>query len=361
MNRRSARRTGFAALFVCVTVSGLRDARAECTVTGVASVSGLRVGPIGPLDLEQSMVATFVGRRATIEGLTPLVFRGETAANAVKVYIRDGAVLRGLVGVARGLRVEVERAERDAVVATLRDDGGLTVRSVRVPCALLEGAPSAGTPSSPPRPSFPEDRRWRGDGTARQEFRCTRGPGNSMGCAPVRGRCSPVGDASVCGYHPRAAQLRVHARPDARSAAVVVEATADISFADDSGNGAWLRVYSRGAQGRDALVVRGWVRRADVRWTQEVPPSFAGVGLGCYGTIGRATILNARVGFVSIAAQTSVFDAAGVEWASTAAPLCARAQQAPNRNVSVELDVSPTRASIVWVVPSAVRWVERCP
>lgn len=361
MNQRSVRWTTLAAALACVVSLATRDAHAQCVVTEVESATGLRIGAVGPLDLDQSMVATFAGRRATVEGVTPLIFRGETNANAVRLYIRHNGVLAGLVGVARGAPVVVERAEGNAVIATLRDDGGLTVRSVRVPCSMLAGTVQNPSQVSAPRPPYAEDRRWQTDATAREEWRCTRSRSGTSACTPVRGRCAAVGDGSVCGYHPRNAQLAVHAQPSAQSASVIIEATGDISFADDSGNRDWLRVYSRGYNGRDTVVVRGWVRRADVRWAQEVPPSASGFSSGCYGRIGGTAALHARVGFVTVAVQTRVFNDAGVEWASTARAVCVRAEQAPNSNVRLELDVSPRHEAVAWVVPTAVRWVERCP
>ncbi len=348
--------------FIAMTSLSARVASAQCSVSGTTAITHLRAGPPEPLSLEQSMVSTFEATVANVEGLAPLAFRGRAPARSVRVFLREATVLDGMVGVARGVAVEVERGERGAVVATLRDGHGLVVRSVRVPCGLLETVSRAQLEAAP-RPAYPEDRRWRSDATAREEYRCTSAGRGQQSCVTVRGRCAAVGDGSVCGYHPIADSLVVHRRPDARSASVIVSATnRDISFADDSGARGWLRVVSRGYDGRDAMVVRGWVRRADVRWAQETPPSAAGIGLGVAGTMGSIAASGARVGLVSLAVATPVLDRAGVAWASTMAPLCVRAEQrTPGANVRVFLPTALTIQSDTNVAHDTASWVDRCP
>jgi hypothetical protein len=361
MARISLQRGVFSAALGIVASLLTRDASAQCAVTGVTSVRGLRVGSVGPLDLEQSMVTTFEGARAMVEGRSPLAFRGVAAPGEVALYLREGALLGALVGAAKGVSVEVERGERDAVIATLRSDNGLVVRSIRFPCALLETTRAREPRASAPRPAFSVDARWRTDGTAREEWRCASDRPGVRACTPIRGRCHAVGDGSVCGYHPRGRSLVLRARPDMRSASVTVEATRDISFADDSGHGEWLRVFSRGSNDREDLVVHGWVRRADVRWSQEVPPSYY-TRVGTIGGIGEVLPVGARSGFVALAAGSAVLSESGVEWARSVAPLCARAvQRTPSEHVRLALAPVVSRHSGAWVAATSARWVDRCP
>jgi hypothetical protein len=361
MARLSLQSSVFSAALGIVASLVTPVASAQCAVAGVTSVRGLRVGSVGPLDLEQSMVTTFVGERAVVEGRSPLAFRGVAAPSEVALYLREGVLLSALVGVAIGVRVEVERGERDAVIATLRGDNGLVVRSIRVACALLDTSRARDPRPAAPRPALAVDRRWRTDATAREEWRCTSGlPGVGV-CTAIRGRCQPVGDGSVCGYHPQRRSLVLRARPDVRSAGVTIEATRDVSFADDSGNREWVRVFSRGSLEREDLVVHGWVRRADVRWSQEVPPSYS-TRIGTIGRIGEVLPAGARSGFAALAAGTAVSSEAGIEWARTVAPLCARAvQRAPFGHVRLALAPVVSRHSGAWVAPTSARWVDRCP
>jgi hypothetical protein len=360
-----------------------RSALAQCTVEGSIELSSMREPSLAAAPITQAMRVTFRGREATVEGTAPLAFRAVIAAQNVRVFIGDGGFTSGLVSASSGAEVRVIDTRGSDVIASIRASDELEARGVLLPCAALSARRATAQRVS--LPEYPASRRWTSDSivnvrphcdargceglvsptpTVRGPFQCT-GRAGSVRCAPSphAGRCQPVGDGSWCGYHPVRASLRIYRAPSARSDSIEVVATRDVSFVDDDGRVGWLRVQSSAFSG-NALVVRGWVRAAHVRWTQEVAPSARNVGLGAYGVItGRARAIGARVGFVVLARETSIEDAAGAAIARVAdAEWCTAAEHPANAtHVRVALPGSSAPSEDARVALREARWVQDCP
>jgi hypothetical protein len=173
------------------------------------------------------------------------------------------------------------------------------------------------------------------------------------------GRCRPIGDGSVCGYHPRGAALTVFAAPsDAPGVSrVSVQATPDIVFEDEDRRGPWLLVRSRSYSG-EVLVARGWVRAADVRWRQETPPHLLG-SPGAVMTGGWGVGGDVRRGHGEITAGSAVQGRTGTRWGTTVGPWCAQVFQWAGQG-RAGVPIPGGGSTMAWVRAEDVRWVERC-
>jgi hypothetical protein len=340
-------------------------AASPCTVQGVVHVSSLDVGAGQPVRVEQQARVTFVGSTAMVEGVEPLAFRRVVTAASVALYLRSPVVLGATVGAARGVRVEVEAVDGPGHVrAKLYASDELSVRGVRLACRWLVTQPREDSFDDAPVPFAPTNRRWMTDSTAVERSVCRAGPTGTQRCDVYRNRCMAISDASVCGYRSVRPTLVVRAAPRDGSPSVIVEATDDISFADEDGNPRWLRVRSRRHDRPDALVVRGWVRRRDVRWSQEVPPSARRPLVATIGTVGVARPLGTRSGFVTLDANVELFAQDQLNsWARITRSYCAAAEQPPGSSL---LAVALPGSSSVgvdrqgWVYASQARWVPSC-
>ncbi len=338
------------------------NAHAQCVFEGVATARIEGSPAAVATSITEAMRVTLSGARATIEGRTPLAFRTVVAASDVELFVADPGVRTTLVGAARGVRARVESVSRDVALVTLSAEDSLEVRGVRLPCTALTTERPTESLRAAAVPAYSANRRWRSSADAHREWRCTERRG-ARGCGEVTipGRCRAIGDGSVCGYHPRRRTLRLFAAASAASESVEAFATADVSFADDDGRPGWLRVISR-VPSRGAVVVRGWVRAADVRWTQEVPPYARSTGIGAVGVAGRLVARSTRYGFVTVERETEVHDERSSPWARVTESWCTRGEQ-PQGSSRVFVDLpgqrhAEPRASI----PSErVRWVDACP
>lgn len=338
------------------------NAHAQCAFEGVTTARIEGSPTAVATTITEAMRVTVSGSHATIEGRTPLAFRTVVAARDVELFVADVGVSTALVGAARGVRARVESVSRDVATVALSAEDSLEVRGVRLPCAALTTERPTESLRAAAVPAYTNNSRWRSSADSRREWRCT-GHRGARGCAEVAvpGRCRAIGDGSVCGYHPRRRALRLFAAPSASSESVEAVATADVSFVDDDGRPGWLRVISRGPT-RGAVVVRGWVRVADVRWTQEVPPFARSVGIGAVGVAGRWVARSTRYGFVTVERDAEVHDERSRPWARVADSWCTRGEQ-PQGSARVLVDLpgqrhAEPRAS---VASERVRWVDACP
>jgi hypothetical protein len=337
-------------------------AHAQCVFEGVATARIDGPPTAVATAITEAMRVTLSGARATIEGRAPLAFRTVVAASDVELFVADPGVRTTLVGAARGVRARVESVSRDVALVTLSAEDSLEVRGVRLPCAALTTERPTESLRAAAAPAYSANRRWRSSADAHREWRCTERRGaRSCGEVTVPGRCRAIGDGSVCGYHPRRRTLRLFAAPSAASESVEVFATADVSFADDDGRPGWLRVISR-VPSRGAVVVRGWARAADVRWTQEVPPYARSMGIGAVGVAGRVVARSTRLGFVTLERDAEVHDERSSPWARVAESWCTRGEQ-PQGSARVWVHLPGQRHATpgASVAAEHVRWVDACP
>lgn len=310
--------------------------------------------------IEQRVRATLRGARATVEGLSPLVFSRSVEAAQLALYIGPAGFANGLVSAAPGARVTVESAENSQAIVTLRshdEADAIELRALRVPCAALTGeAPRDARRAG--EPAYPRNPRWESASDASARFVCTT-RGGATACGPVQRACQAIGDGSQCGYRPRERALRLFASPSAESASIEVTFTERVALRDDDGRPGWLRLSSRG-QRSDGIVVRGWAQRARVRFAQEVPHW---VGRWETGAIaGARALLNARSGLLVIARDTTVRDLQQAPWARVAEPWCTRGMQ-PNGSTRIQV-ILPGASDFdddATVDASSAQWVEACP
>lgn len=362
-----------------------RSAHAQCTVEGTIELRSMRGRSLAPVPITQAMRVTFRGRAATVEGTAPLAFRSVISSQDARVFIGERGFTSGLISVSSGAQVHVIDTRGTDVIATVQSTDELVARAVLIPCAALSATrANTGRASAP---EYPASRRWTSDSIVNAQPRCTargceglvvptptvRGPFQCTGRAgsvrcrpsPHAGRCQPIGDGSWCGYHPVRTALRIYRAASTRSASVEVVATRDVTFVDDDGRPGWLRVQSSDMSG-NALVVRGWVRAADVRWSQEVAPSVRSAGLGTIGVLsGRAHAIGTRVGFVLLDRETSIEDASGATIARVAdavAGWCTHAEHPANAaHVRLALPGRSSPSEDARVAAREARWVQACP
>ncbi|TAK30366.1 MAG: hypothetical protein EPO40_08235 [Myxococcaceae bacterium] len=337
-----------------------RPARAQCTLVGDAVVGAVRVpGAEGPFTLRERARVVLRGAEARVEGVAPIAFEGTAPAGAVTLFLRAPQRIGGVVGIGAGLPFVASRADGPWVIGTVRSPAGLTVGGVSVPCAALTLEAPAAAPEAAPVPEHRANPRWIPHTTAREVFRCTE-RGGARGCATVNlGRCQPIGDGSVCGYHPSGGALTVFAAPSDRPGVrrVRVRATRDIVFADEDRRGPWLLLRSRSYSG-EVLVVRGWVRASEVRWRQETPPhllsSPGGVTTAGWGVAG-----DVRRGYGEITPGSAVMSRDGTRWGATAGPWCAQVFQWEGQ-ATLAVPIPGAAPAMARVRPEDVRWVDRC-
>jgi hypothetical protein len=336
------------------------SARAQCVVEGLTAIDSLGIGH-APAPLVQPMRVTLTGAVATLEGTAPLVFRREVPASQVRLYLAGPFAWAGVLAASRGVSVTVEAGDAHSVTATLRAGDALAARRVSVPCASLatQWGPalnaSEGLAAAPRTP-------WVSRSVLVYETRCTQRNG-AVSCAEEvspRSRCRPRNDASLCGYHPAGATLRVFV--EARADAPFIELTAnrDVVFVDEDGRRGWFLLRSRGLV--RGLAVRGWVRAQDVRWAQEVLLSARRRSVVA-SRPGRSVRARARRGAVTLAAGTALVDAAGVTFAHVgAAPFCTHAELPPGAaRAFVTLPGMGEVDEGAQVDASQVTWVDACP
>jgi len=337
-----------------------RSARAQCPLVGDAVVGAVRVpGADGPLTLRERARVVLRGAVARVEGVAPIAFEGTAPAEAVTLYLRAPQRIGGVVGAGAGLPFVASRSDGPWVVGTVRSPDGLTVGGVSVPCgALTLDAPSS-APAAAPVPEHRADPRWVPHTTARQVFRCT-GRAGVRGCTTVNlGRCQPIGDASVCGYHPPGGAVTVFAAPSEGPGVrrVRVRATRDIVFADEDRRGPWLLVRSRSHSG-EVLVVRGWVRASDVRWSQETPPHLLSSSVGAV-TGGWGVSGDVRRGYGEITPGSAVMWRDGTRWGATAGPWCSQVFEWEGQ-ATLAAPIPGGAPVMARLRPEDVRWVDRC-
>lgn len=339
-----------------------RSALAQCSVEGTIELTSMRAPSLAAARITQAMRVTFRGREALVEGTAPLAFQSVISSQNARVFIGDGGFTSGLLSVSRGAEVRVIDTRGTDVVATIQVSDELVARAVRLPCAALSATPASAQRAS--APEYPASRRRTSDSIFTMQPRCTWRAGSAR-CAPSphAGRCQPIGDASWCGYHPVRTALRIYRAASTRSESIEVVATRDVLFVDDDRRPGWLRVQSSAMSG-DAFVVRGWVRAADVRWSQEVAPSIGTAGLGTIGVLAaRARAIGTRVGFVLLARETPIEDASGATVARVAnAEWCTHAEHPANAtHVRIALPGSSSPSEDARVAVREARWVQACP
>lgn len=349
------------ALMVALVVS-TQTADAECLVEGVTHVHDVRATASrevtdSPMAMSQAMRVSFQGTDALLEGVSPIAFRARVPSHFVALYIGRSGVFSSIVGAAIDTPVEVTQTERDEVTATV-GVGDLRVRGVRIPCASLSTRRHEGVRSAPV-PAFEVNPRWITRSTSQSRTLCRSRGSLGLCSEEYVGRCRPRGDGSECGYHPRGRSLRVFHAGSASARFVDVDATREVLFIDDDGRGPWIRVTSNMVHSTD-IVVRGWVRRADVQWAQEPRAAF---GMGRMDTMGRGVSRSTRGGFIVLAPQTPVLDAQNNAWGSVSGSYCTNAEQvAGSETIGFVLpgrhDGLTPRA---WVRAANARWVQACP
>jgi hypothetical protein len=337
-----------------------RAALGQCPLVGDAVVSAVRVpGADRPFALRERARVVLRGAQASVEGVAPIAFAGDADASAVTLFLRTPQRIGGVVGMGAGLPFVASRAIGAQVVGTVRTHDGLTVLGVSVPCQALTLDAPASAPTEAPVPTHRANPRWIPHSTAREEFRCTEGPGG-RGCATVNlGWCQPIGDGSECGYHPVGGAVTLFAAPSDGPAVprVRVRATRDIVFVDEDRRGPWLLVRSRSYSG-EVLVARGWVRASDVRWRQETPPHLlsnpGGVGTSGWGVGG-----DVRRGYGEITPGSGVLWRDGARWGATAGPWCSQVFQWEGQ-ATVGVPIPGAGPVMARVRAEDVRWVDRC-
>jgi len=337
-----------------------RSARAQCPLVGDAVVGAVRVpGADGPFTLRERARVVLRGAVARVEGVAPIAFEGTAPAEAVTLFLRAPQRIGGVVGIGAGLPFVASRADGAWVIGTVRSSDGLTVGGVSVPCAALTLDAPASAPAAAPVPVHRANPRWIPHTTAREVFRCTESAGG-RGCATVNlGRCQPIGDGSECGYHPLGGAVTVFAAPSDGPGVprVRVRATRDIVFADEDRRGPWLLVRSRSYSG-EVLVVRGWVRAAEVRWRQETPPHLL-TSPGGVATAGWGVAGDVRRGYGEITPGSAVMSRDGTRWGATAGPWCAQVFQWEGQ-ATLAVPIPGAAPVMARVRPEDVRWVDRC-
>lgn len=337
-----------------------RPARAQCPLVGDAVVGAVRVpGADGPFTLRERARVVLRGAVAQVEGVAPIAFEGTAPAEAVTLFLRAPQRIGGVVGVGAGLPFVASRADGPWVIGTVRSHDGITVGGVSVPCAALTLEAPSSAPSSAPVPEHRANPRWVPHTTAREVFRCTE-RGGLRGCTTVNlGWCQAVGDGSVCGYHPTGGAVTVFAAPSEAPGVrrVRVQATRDIVFADEDRRGPWLLVRSRSYSG-EVLVVRGWVRASDVRWSQETPPHLLTSPVGV-ATAGWGVAGDVRRGYGEIAPGSAVMWRDGTRWGETAGPWCAQVFQWEGQ-ATLGVPIPGAGPEMARLRAEDVRWVDRC-
>lgn len=358
----------------------------ECRITGTGEIYGMTVRSTHEIvSMVGEFTVTLRPAGADVSAIRPLEFQATTALADVALAIHDATIVHGVLGIAAGVGFVATSVDGDEVVGTIDNNEGLIARGVRVPCASLALRRGAGTTSvgsrepdngrHAPVPTYNANRRW--ISSTRQQLRtvCHTSPrGHWRECheEPIN-RCSAIGDGSECGYHPSASThlVRVFAAPNAASPSAEIQLHNDVVLQDQDGRRGWLLVQTLSPQNK-AVIVRGWVRRADVVWRQEVPEWLRTMGVGNIGTIGigRPTVRGARQGYVRINVSTNVVNQARVVWARAVQSYCSEAMQAPNTEwVQIDLpgrlltsqDPNAHRTrSQGFVIANAVEWVENC-
>lgn len=371
-----------------LVLSAPREALAQCTVEGTIALTSMRGGSSPAAPITQAMRVTFRGRDATVEGTAPLAFHAVIPSQNARVFIGEGGFASGVLSASKGAEVLVTDTRGTNVIATIRAGGDLVARAVSVPCGALSA--TRATVQRAQAPAFAPSRRWTSDSvvnapssrcvtrggvtscpgltlpyaTVSGSLRCD-GPAGSVRCSPTphAGRCQPVGDGSVCGYHPARETLTLYRSPNAQSESVEVTATRDVTFIDDDGRPGWIRVVSHGETG-DGVVVGGWVRARDVRWSQEVPPSVRNAGMGTIGVLGgHGRAIGTRAGFVTVEQHTPIVDSSAAVVARVAsAQWCTSAEHLANAtHVRVSLPGARGLSDDAQVAIAEVRWAQSCP
>jgi hypothetical protein len=343
-------------VYVLVGVLVARPAASQCVLEGSPTLTVTPDGASAPVVISEPLRATLRGASAVIEGTDPIAFRATLPASGLALYLAR-PVTTPMLGAAAGVQVAAQNASSSRVVVDLRAGERLGVRGVAVPCGALTLRVPAAQPAEAPLAPFVEHAGWMTHATARERTDCRRTVGGMLVCAQVRNRCAPVGDGSVCGYHPVAATLRVFASPSTRAASLTLTASRDVTLADEHGRGAWLLVRTR-TDDPSPLALRGWVRASEVRWSQEVPPS-SRLGLGTLGSIGRAQPAVGRRGFVVVEAGAPLEDPHATRWGTVVRAWCTAAEQAPDSS-RVRVTLPGASESAAFVAGERVRWVDAC-
>lgn len=214
-------------------------ARAECEVTGVASLDRLRVRVQGhrlrTLSVNSLPVAVRPGRGTRyrdVRVLAPVAFGARTDADIPWAVPRPTAVAEGLLWWLPGVEIEQvrERVERDELVVRAQVDVGVWVDRLHVPCEEVRVGLGEGSADAPS---------W--------------GARTGPSWAPVNGH------------------VWLASRPDDDSAATIrVEAPDGLRtpFVEIERRDGWVRVVARFESG---AMVRGWARPHHLRPSTESP------------------------------------------------------------------------------------------
>ena len=349
--------------YVCVAAPLV--ARAECVLEGVTTVRSMQPdGSDSRVDVRERMRVMLRGAGAQLEGVAPLAFRGTAASTDVELHLARSRVLNGIVGVARGTAVSVERVVGSVAVVRVRDESGegsVSVGGLRVACSELTS--DAGDRDTTPIPVHSPRAGWIPSTTAHEVQRCTSARHGLRSCFTViANRCAPVGDGSICGYRVRARALTMFAAPRAGAPRARVGPSRDLVLADEDGRAGWLLVRAR-VSPESSVALRGWVHTSELVWRQEQPR----MELGRVGVLlGRTAELPApRAGWVRVRGDSEISDAAARPWARTVEPYCAAAVQEVGSNlVHVELPGalrgSSGDASEGLVSQERAEWVASC-
>ncbi len=347
-------------LLALCALSLQRVARAQCPLVGDAVVRAVRVpGADNPFVLRERARVVLEGAAARVEGVAPIAFAGAASAGDVTLFLRTPQRIGGVVGIGAGLPFVASRAVGARVIGTVRTSDGLTVDGVSVPCVALTLDAPTSAPTEAPVPPHRANPRWISHTTAHEVYRCTQGRG-SQACGTVNlGWCQPVGDGSVCGYHPRGSAVTLFASPsDAPGVPrVAVQATSDIVFVDEDRRGQWLLVRSRSYSG-EVLVARGWVRAADVRWRQETPAHLLS-SPGAITTAGWSVAGSVRRGYGEITPGSAMLWSSGARWGTTAGPWCSQVFQWEGQ-ATLGVPIPGAGPVMARVRAEDVRWVDRC-
>lgn len=327
---------------------------AQCVVEGATPIGAAPVGSSERVALTEAVRITLRGSAAAVEGLRPVAFRASVPVADVALYLRAPHATP-VVAASAGSQVEASSARGDVVVADLRAGSTLTVGGVSLRCAALTLRAPEGTVAAAPLAPFAEARGYRTESTAREHTVCRTVRG-ATSCEVVRNRCNPVGDGSVCGYHPQHTSVRVYARPVAGAPSYVLTPLREVVLADEDARPGWLRVVTR-TDDPLPVGVRGWVRASDVQWRQDAPSPRRDATVGA---MGHAVPAGTRRGFVMLAPDTALTDVHDARWGTVTTAWCTAAWQAP-ASPRVAVTLPGAHVPLAYVTADHARWVDACP
>lgn len=278
------------ALALALALLAPQAARADCEVSGVASIDRLRVRipgePLWTLAVTDAAVAVRPGRGGLyrdVRVLAPLGFLARTDAPIPWVVPRPSALADGMLWLTPATEIEdVRERSSGELVVRVQVDTGVWISRLHVPCAALSVGAGEGGAEAPD---------WGARGGPRWQLR-----GDDIWLMSEAGR---------------GASLRVDAPEGLATPLVELEQ-----------HDGWVRVAARFSSG---AVLRGWVRahHLEVVGSRDAPPAFRRslVVTPVPRCSRRAPSSNEYVGpaLVQTGAQVRI-DPTGPAWASVAEP-----------------------------------------